>query len=117
MAEKSSDTTAAGTEAADADAQEPGRTPEQPQPVDFWEERYAASERIWSGRVNVVLADIAGALDSGRALDLGCGEGADVIWLAGQGWEATGIDISPTAIARASAAAAAAGLAPDRAQF
>jgi thioredoxin reductase/SAM-dependent methyltransferase len=87
----------------------------QPEPADFWEEKYAGSDRIWSGRVNVALADVAGALAPGRSLDLGCGEGADVIWLAERGWEATGIDISPTATARASAAAEAAGLAPDRA--
>lgn len=86
-------------------------------PAEFWEERYSGSDRVWSGRVNPVLADIAGTLQPGRALDLGCGEGADVVWLAGQGWEATGIDISPTAIRRATAAADAAGLGPDRAAF
>ncbi len=82
----------------------------------FWEQRYADSDRVWSGRVNRVLADVAGALTPGRALDLGCGEGADVLWLAERGWQATGIDISPTAIRRATSAAADAGLA-DRARF
>ncbi len=86
-------------------------------PVDFWEERYADSDRVWSGQVNQTLADIAGGLPVGRALDLGCGEGADVVWLAHQGWSATGIDISPTAIRRATAAAEAAGLTADRARF
>ena len=84
-------------------------------PADFWEERYAGSDRVWSGRVNRVLADVATSLAPGRALDLGCGEGADVLWLAQHGWEATGVDISPTAIARGSAAAEAAGA--DRARF
>lgn len=83
----------------------------------FWEARYADSDRVWSGRVNAVLADVAVTLQPGRALDLGCGEGGDVIWLAEHGWEATGIDISPTAIARAAAAAEAAGLGTDRARF
>ncbi|MGB4777927.1 FAD-dependent oxidoreductase [Microbacterium sp.] len=86
-------------------------------PADFWEERYAASDRVWSGRVNRVLADIAAGLAPGRALDLGCGEGADVVWLARHGWNATGIDISPTAIARATAAAETTGTAPGRARF
>ncbi|ALJ19771.1 SAM-dependent methyltransferase [Microbacterium sp. No. 7] len=85
-------------------------------PADYWEERYAGSDRVWSGRVNRVLADVASSLTPGRALDLGCGEGADVIWLAQQGWQATGIDISPTAVRRATAAAEAAGVA-DRARF
>ncbi|MEV7693461.1 FAD-dependent oxidoreductase [Microbacterium sp. NPDC089189] len=73
--------------------------------ADFWERRYADSARVWSGRVNRVLADVAATLRPGTAMDLGCGEGADVIWLAEQGWRATGIDISATAVARATAAA------------
>ena len=76
-----------------------------PTPVDFWEERYAGSSRVWSGAPNRTLVDVVADLAPGRALDLGCGEGADVIWLARRGWQATGIDISETAIARARAAA------------
>ncbi|MGO1318600.1 MAG: FAD-dependent oxidoreductase [Cellulomonadaceae bacterium] len=88
-----------------------------PAPYDFWEERYTGSDRAWSGNVNRVLADVAATLVPGHALDLGCGEGADVVWLARHGWAATGVDISPTAIRRATAAAEAAGLAPERARF
>ncbi|GAA4170926.1 class I SAM-dependent methyltransferase [Gryllotalpicola koreensis] len=86
-------------------------------PADFWEHRYSSSERIWSGKVNQVLADVAASLLPGRALDLGCGEGADVIWLAQHGWTATGMDISRTAIDRAAATAQAEGLEPERARF
>ncbi|MCW5952791.1 MAG: methyltransferase domain-containing protein, partial [Propionibacteriaceae bacterium] len=82
----------------------------------FWEERYASADRVWSGRVNQVLAEIAAELEPGTALDLGCGEGGDVIWLAGHGWQATGVDISATAAARATEAARDAGLA-DHARF
>ncbi|MDT0158756.1 bifunctional NAD(P)/FAD-dependent oxidoreductase/class I SAM-dependent methyltransferase [Microbacterium sp. ARD32] len=74
-------------------------------PAEFWEDRYAASERVWSGRVNRILAEVAVELAPGRALDLGCGEGADVIWLAQHGWKATGVDISSMAITRAIATA------------
>ncbi len=73
--------------------------------AEYWENRYAASERMWSGRVNPVLAEIAVTLEPGTAIDLGCGEGGDVIWLAQHGWDAIGIDVSPTAIARAQEAA------------
>jgi SAM-dependent methyltransferase len=73
--------------------------------IDFWEERYRGAERVWSGRVNATLAALVGELEPGRALDLGCGEGGDAIWLAQKGWHATGVDLSPTAIARARAAA------------
>lgn len=80
-------------------------------PETFWEDFYAGSEKVWSGRVNAVLADVAAAtVPLGAALDLGCGEGADVIWLAQRGWRATGIDISPTAIARAQQAATSLGV-------
>ncbi len=85
-------------------------------PVSFWEARYSERDQIWSGRVNAVLADAAASLPPGRALDLGCGEGSDVVWLAEHGWDAVGVDISPTAVRRAQSAAESRGLA-DRAQF
>ncbi|GGR40671.1 methyltransferase [Nocardioides luteus] len=86
-------------------------------PVGFWQNRYAGDDRIWSGKVNAVLGDIAAGLEPGTALDLGSGEGADVVWLAKQGWRATGIDISANAIARGRDAALAAGLTEERARF
>lgn len=82
----------------------------------WWEARYAERDGIWSGRVNTVLADVAGALPTGRALDLGCGEGGDAVWLAQQGWDVIGVDLSVTAIARGSRAAVVAGV-EDRTAF
>lgn len=76
----------------------------------YWEERYAERERIWSDRPNLVLTQVATGLEPGRALDLGCGEGADVIWLAEQGWDALGLDIARTAIERGRREAEARGL-------
>jgi 2-polyprenyl-3-methyl-5-hydroxy-6-metoxy-1,4-benzoquinol methylase len=75
-----------------------------------WEERYAAGDAIWSGRVNAQLAAEAAGLEPGRALDIGSGEGADTIWLAERGWTVTGIDFSTVALERAASHAAAAGV-------
>ena len=76
-----------------------------------WDARYASHDHgMWSGRANgVLVAELAGA-SAGRALDVGCGEGADAIWLAGAGWEVTGLDVSEVALERAAAAARAAGV-------
>jgi len=45
-----------------------------------------------------------------RALDLGCGTGADAVYLAGHGWQTTGVDFAPEAIAAARKKAADAGV-------
>ncbi len=45
----------------------------------------------------------AASLTPGTALDVGCGEGTDAIWLASAGWEVTAADISNVALERARA--------------
>lgn len=67
----------------------------------FWNARYSEKQRIWSGRPNPQLVAEAEDLAPGTALDVGCGEGADALWLAGRGWRVTGVDISEVALARA----------------
>lgn len=71
-----------------------------------WDATY--SERggpKWSGRPNGRLVAEAVDLAPGRALDVGCGEGADAIWLAQRGWMVTAVDISDVALDRAREAA------------
>ena len=87
-----------------------------PDAKEHWEEHYSERDRVWSGRVNVRLAEVVSALRPGRALDLGCGEGADACWLAERGWTVVAVDISDTALRRAVAAADAQGLS-DRIDF
>jgi SAM-dependent methyltransferase len=69
----------------------------------MWNERYSDSGRIWSGRPNARLVEVADGLTPGVALDLGCGEGGDARWLAEQGWRVVAVDISDTALERAAA--------------
>lgn len=69
-------------------------------PSDFWERFYEDRHR-WSGNPNAALVDEASDLSPGRALDLGCGQGADAIWLAARGWDVTAVDISRNALDRA----------------
>jgi SAM-dependent methyltransferase len=92
-------------------------TPETDQTAqEYWEAHYGERERIWSGRVNVQLAAVAADITPGRALDLGCGEGGDAVWLAEHGWQVTAVDISETAMGRAAAEAETRGV-RDRIQF
>jgi thioredoxin reductase/SAM-dependent methyltransferase len=76
-----------------------------------WEERYRGKPAVWSGRPNPQLVAEAEGLTAGRALDVGCGEGADAVWLARRGWQVTAVDISTVALDRAAGHAADAGVA------
>ena len=78
-----------------------------------WDEHYASDDRVWSGHPNQSLVDVVGGFNPGWVLDLGCGEGGDALWFAHRGWQVTGVDIAPTAVHRAEAAAANAGLPSD----
>ncbi|MEQ8842088.1 MAG: bifunctional NAD(P)/FAD-dependent oxidoreductase/class I SAM-dependent methyltransferase [Acidimicrobiales bacterium] len=79
-----------------------------------WNERYAVHESgMWSGRPNGSLEAELADTPAGRVLDVGCGEGADAVWLAGRGWQVTATDISDVAIDRARRAAADVGVTVD----
>lgn len=81
-------------------------TRQDPESID-WEEMYRSGDQRWSGHVNGSLVTEVGGLAPGRALDVGCGEGADAIWLAEKGWTVTATDIAPTAVERGATEAAA----------
>jgi SAM-dependent methyltransferase len=66
-----------------------------------WDERYATTDQVWSGDPNGALVAEAATLPPGRALDVGCGEGADAVWLARRGWDVTALDVSRVALDRA----------------
>ena len=66
-----------------------------------WDRRYAEKDQVWSGKPNGALVVEVAGLPPGRVLDVGCGEGADAIWLASQGWEVTALEVSGLALERA----------------
>lgn len=71
-------------------------------PVDAhaWDERYAASDLVWSSTPNQWVAEVCAPLTPGRALDIAAGEGRNAIWLAERGWQVVATDFSPVAVAR-----------------
>lgn len=60
--------------------------------------------------VNESLIEIASEMAPGKALDLGCGEGQNSIWLAQRGWIVKAVDLSAGAVAEARDLAAAHGV-------
>jgi hypothetical protein len=58
----------------------------------LWNERYGAADRLWSGNPHSQLPEIVAGMQPGSALDIACGEGADALWLAEQGWNVTAVD-------------------------
>lgn len=67
---------------------------------EFWNDFYTNKGQVWSGNVNPHLVRIAEGRKPGTALDLGCGEGGDAVWLAEHGWRVTATDISGVALSR-----------------
>ncbi|WEH13575.1 class I SAM-dependent methyltransferase [Streptomyces sp. VNUA24] len=76
-----------------------------------WDSRYADRTQLWSGQPNGALVAETAGLTPGRVLDVGCGEGADAVWLARGGWDVTALEVSGVALERAAGHARDAGLA------
>jgi SAM-dependent methyltransferase len=67
----------------------------------YWEKHWQQAHG--SADPNPHLVRETSGLTPGTALDAGCGEGAEAIWLASRGWDVTAADISSEALARAAA--------------
>jgi SAM-dependent methyltransferase len=78
-----------------------------------WDERYAASELVWSAEPNRFVVEELEPLPPGRALDLAAGEGRNAIWLASRGWAVTAVDFSAIGIEKGRRLASAAGVSVD----
>ena len=81
-----------------------------------WDARYEAGGPVAAAPPNQFVAEELAMLPPGRALDLGCGEGRNALWLAARGWRVTGVDFSGAALARAARLADDAGVA-DQAEW
>lgn len=70
----------------------------------YWENLWTRTIDGLGGKLalrppNQHLVTAATPLPPGRALDLGCGHGAETLWLAARGWEVTAVDFSASALA------------------
>lgn len=82
----------------------------------YWEQLWAKTLREHPDKVaqrppNAQLCAEAAGLRPGRALDAGCGHGAETMWLAAHGWAVTAVDFSASALAHARSTAEALGAA------
>ncbi|WP_353508561.1 class I SAM-dependent methyltransferase [Intrasporangium sp.] len=71
-----------------------------------WDERYSATDLVWSAEPNRFVAELISPLTPGSAIDIAAGEGRNAIWLAQQGWTVTATDYSNVAVERMRARAA-----------
>ena len=71
-----------------------------------WDELYASTELVWTAEANRFVVEELAGLATGRALDLGTGEGRNAIWLAERGWQVTAVDFSAVGLAKAAELAA-----------
>jgi SAM-dependent methyltransferase len=75
-----------------------------------WDERYRQAPKLWGAAPNRFVAEQLGDRTPGRALDLGCGNGRNALWLARTGWRVTGVDFSGVALTAGEEQARAEGL-------
>ena len=82
----------------------------------WWQLAYLIGFKPWDSGVPppelTAVVDGPEALAPGRALDLGCGAGTNVVYLAQHGWEATGVDLVGRALQKARQRAATANVSP-----
>jgi SAM-dependent methyltransferase len=79
-----------------------------------WDRRWTQVSRehpdkLAERRANAHLVTETAHLRPGRALDAGCGHGAEALWLASRGWRVTAVDYSVAALAIARSRAGAVG--------
>jgi SAM-dependent methyltransferase len=77
-----------------------------PRDRDFWNSKFSDPKTQFNREPSRLLVEAIRTRPPGRALDVGMGDGRNTIFMAQQGWRATGVDLSDIAIAQAKARAA-----------
>jgi len=75
-----------------------------------WDRRYEGSDLVWTATPNRFLVTEVQGLHPGAALDVGCGEGRNAVWLAEQRWRVTAVDFSHVGLDKARRLAEAGGV-------
>ncbi|PLS76643.1 MAG: class I SAM-dependent methyltransferase [Actinobacteria bacterium] len=78
-----------------------------------WNRRYDGPDLVWTAEPNRILVSEVEPMAPAHALDLGCGEGRNAVWLAKQGWSVTGVDFSDVGLAKARRLAEAEGVSAE----
>jgi len=68
-----------------------------------WDRVYAQERQLFTTEPNALLVETARGMTPGRALDIGMGQGRNAVWLAGHGWDVTGLDVSGEGVREARA--------------
>lgn len=79
----------------------------------YWDAHWETADSHAMLPPNPYLVREVGELSPGTALDAGCGEGVEAIWLGSAGWAVTAVDIAVEPLARARERAVALGLGDD----
>jgi SAM-dependent methyltransferase len=74
--------------------------PEAHDPIEFWDSLWSERDEPPTGPDDLLAAQTS-TLTPGRALDIGCGAGANAVWLAERGWKVTAVDFAKAAIEQA----------------
>ncbi|MEZ6185874.1 MAG: sulfur transferase domain-containing protein [Planctomycetota bacterium] len=81
-----------------------GRAVSAPRGAAWWDARYGEAASLWGQGPNRFVAEAFEGVSpwgNRRTLDVACGEGRNAVWLAEQGWDASGVDFSLVALERA----------------
>lgn len=81
-----------------------------PQDQDRWDRKYQTDDYIFGTEPIPFLKEHIGLLPKGKALDIAMGEGRNGVFLATQGFDVTGLDISERGLKKAEALAEAQGV-------